>query len=58
MITLLILLCIFVIVMAFQVAGMIALSVVVLALLIFGFLINKLSDWIDHKRFKRKLDRM
>ena len=58
MITLFILLCIFVIITAFQVVGIMILGVAAVAFLILSILLKKLSVWIEHKRFKRTLDKL
>ena len=53
----LIILCAFVIVMAFQTVVLMIVLGAVVAFLVIAFLYKKLSDWIDHKRFKRELDK-
>ncbi len=58
MITLFILLCIFIIITAFQVVGMIILGVAALAFFILSLVLKKLSVWVEHKRFKRTLDKL
>ena len=54
----LILICAFVITMAFQIMGLTVLLGGAAAILVISIFCKKILDWIEHKRFKRKLDKM